>query len=235
MGIGQHFQEGLRRHPTEEERHTDYLRWPRLIAFQLTSAFCVVAFSLASWALAIHYQNIRDLRAIPGATLDDHDIFSAGAYLSASAGLASLTCTITNLLVFGRVTKLWNKPDTDRSLLIKELVFGFEAVALLVAAIVCTSFVRGSATVTSPTIPQATILLLLKAAGKSLAYADVPAIVGFTVFAWLAWLSMTITTILVILAARHSHKVLRERAAAITTGNPRSSSAEEKSGYNHRA
>ena len=84
-----------------------------------------MAFSLASWALAIHYQNIRDLRAIPGATLDDHDvrlapavaltlqIFSAGAYLSASAGLASLTCTITNLLVFGRVTKMWNKPDTD--------------------------------------------------------------------------------------------------------------------------
>ena len=46
---------------------------------------------------------------------------------------------------------------------------------------------------------------------------------------------MTITTVLVVLAARHSHKVLRDRAAAITTGNPRSSSVEEKSGYNHRA
>lgn len=65
--------------------HTDYLRWPRLIMFRapaltltasdasrrtdvrrhaldlaltvLSSALCVVAFSLASWALKIHFDN----------------------------------------------------------------------------------------------------------------------------------------------------------------------------------
>ena len=135
-------------------------------------------------------------------------IFSAGAYLSASAGLASLTCTMWAArrvaIHFSDdpapicsssaaspscgtsptrtcVTVSRRRADfAQRSLLIKELVFGFEALALLVAAIVCSVFVGRSATVTSPTIPQATILLLLKAAGKSLAYADVPAIVGFT-------------------------------------------------------
>ena len=45
---------------------------------------------------------------------------------------------------------------------------------------------------------------------------------------------MTITTVLVIMAARHSHRVLRERASAITTGNPRSSSVTDEKAYSSR-
>ena len=76
--------------------------------------------------------------------------------------------------MFGRVTKLWNKPDTDRSLLIKELVFGFESLALLAAVITCAAIIPRSAVVASPQVPQSTIALLLRGAGKSLKCAWLP-------------------------------------------------------------
>jgi len=183
--------------------HLEYLRWPRLISFAFTSSLSVAVFGLAAWSLKVLIDKKNIARQLPGGVLHANDVIGAGGALTAAAGFTSLACIGFIIMTFFRL----HKAETYRTVLLKEGIFAFAWVFLLAALIAQTVvYASKSATVTSSMIPQTLVDQIISVSGQSLAYKDIPAVRADTIVGWVAWASLTITLILVSLAARHSHR-----------------------------
>jgi len=178
----------------------DHLRWPRLIFFQLTSALSIVVVGLSSWGLAqIQDKRIQVKTLVPGGKLHVGDILATGAGLTAASGLASLACSLLFLITLFRL----HKRESKGSVILKEVIFGFCSIAFFITAIAATVVTATrSAVITSDAISAALLAELEKLSGQSLAYKDNTPAVSSAIVAWFAWLSSTISFILVSLAAR---------------------------------
>ncbi|GAA5952861.1 hypothetical protein JCM3765_002989 [Sporobolomyces pararoseus] len=184
-----------------------FLRWPRLIFFQLTQTLSLATAGLAIWSLVDgRHKQALTRKMIPGGELHINDIIGAGASVTAGTGLCGLLCFGLGLYtIFGK-----RRVETLRTIRIKEALFGICLIVLIATLIPATLFAaRRSGVITAPGIPPALILQLVKAAGQKLAYKDQTPILAFVITGWCTLASTLVCLILVSLAARkekHHHE-----------------------------
>ncbi|GAA5830949.1 hypothetical protein JCM3766R1_006185 [Sporobolomyces carnicolor] len=184
-----------------------FLRWPRLIAFQLVQTLSLATAGLAIWAL-VDGRHKQDLtrKMIPGGELHIDDAIGSGAGVTAATGLCGLLCFGLGLYtVFGK-----RRVETLHTIRMKEALFGVCLVLLIAALIPATLFcAQRSGVITAPGIPPALILQLVKAAGQELAYKKQTPIVAYVITGWCTLAATLLCLILVSLAARkekHHHE-----------------------------
>lgn len=178
-----------------------YLRMPRMIFFHLTSVLSTLTFSLASWGLAVgESQKRQAAQLIPGSTLHIGDALGSGGGVTAAAGVASLLCLGGLFLLHFKT----NLPETRKTVMLKELAFGFACILWIATLIPATLIAaKRSGVVTNPNIPAASLAALIQLSGKDLSYRSQTPIKAYLSTGWLAFLSTLINLILVSLEARH--------------------------------
>ncbi|GAA6048419.1 hypothetical protein JCM3770_003749 [Rhodotorula araucariae] len=193
-----------------------YLRWPRICMFALTQALVATEVGLSSWSLADGYHKKALARkTLPGAELDIMNAFAVGGAVTAAAGLSSILCGILLLYTVFHP----RKPETLRSIRIKEGLFAVVSLLLLIALIPATYInVTKSGVIKAPGIPPAIIAQLVKAAGQDLRYKANTPIIAYLITGWLAFLSTLVTAALVSVAARKTHKYGVDQGGPLAVG-----------------
>ncbi|BGP32772.1 hypothetical protein JCM10296v2_004556 [Rhodotorula toruloides] len=152
-----------------------YLRGPRIFMFLFTQALVGAEVGLSSWSLADGYDKKRLTRhVLPSATLHINDAFGVGGAVTGAAGLSSILCGILLLYTVFHP----RRPETIRSIRIKEGLFGTVILLLLGALIPATvrsspflsAVIYVSFVITAPGIPNAVIAKLVAASGQDLRY-----------------------------------------------------------------
>ncbi|GAA5844427.1 hypothetical protein JCM9279_006298 [Rhodotorula babjevae] len=194
-----------------------YLRAPRIFMFLLTQSLVAVEVGLSSWSLAYGYEKKhKAAKVLPGAKLDLMDAFAVGGTVTAAAGLSSILCGILLLYTVFHP----RKPETLKTIRVKEALFGTVAFLLLAALIPATVITATrSGVITAPGIPPAIIATLVASTGEDLRYRKQTPIVSYLIVGWIAWLSTIITGILVSIAARKTHKYGVDQSGTLATAH----------------
>ncbi|BGP40790.1 hypothetical protein JCM10449v2_004755 [Rhodotorula kratochvilovae] len=193
-----------------------YLQKPRIFMFLLTQALVGAEVGLSSWSLADGYHKKALARkTLPGAELDIMSAFAVGGSVTAAAGLSSILCGILLLYTVFHP----RKPETLRSIRIKEGLFAAVSI-LLLAALIPATYINATkaGVIKAPGIPPAIIAQLVKAAGQDLRYKVQTPIIAYLVTGWLAFLSTLVTAALVSIAARKTHKYGVDQAGPLAVG-----------------
>ncbi|SCZ89641.1 BZ3500_MvSof-1268-A1-R1_Chr9g10513 [Microbotryum saponariae] len=178
-----------------------YLRWQRIVFFNITSALCTATAALAIWGLVTGYQQKHDVREkLNGATLHIQNAFAAGGSVAAASGLASLLCTfVLAMALFRR-----NKPETLSSVRLKEVLFGFSCLCWIGTLIPATYIWQTKAGVITKTGVPAAVLAQIVALGKiDLRYKTNKPLKSQIIVGWIAFGATLITTALVLAEARY--------------------------------
>jgi len=182
-----------------EDNHA-YLYWPRMIMFSLTGALSVAVTGLSSRGLKILNDQKNKVKAqIPGGALHATDILGSNGAVLATCGFAALSCVALSSIALFRLQRV----ETRRTVLIKELLFGFSVISELTAILAFTVITcTHSAVVVSTLLPQNIVNEVVAESGTSVAYIDSIA-KSTMIVAWICWFSTSVTFVLVSLAARH--------------------------------
>ncbi|GHJ88773.1 hypothetical protein NliqN6_5175 [Naganishia liquefaciens] len=180
-----------------------YLKWPRLIVFNLNGALSIVATGLAAQSLVnLNHDKATLAKTIPGAKLHVGNVIAATALMTASAGIASIYTAVLG----AAITLKWYKMETRRTIRIREALMVAMATLLLVSAIIATVIiVPRSAGASSPTLPEQVILRLIIASGKSIKYRDSLAFDSLIVV-WICFGTTLLSFFLAALTSRHIGK-----------------------------
>merc|ERR1719487_232998 len=181
--------------PSQHQPLTMYLRGPRITFFLLTGALVGAEVGLSAWSLAYGYEKKdKAAKVLPGASLDLTDAFAVGGTVTAAAGLSAILCNILLLYTVFHP----RKPETLKSIRVKEALFGTIAFLLLGALIPATvTTATKSGVISAPGLPQSVIDTLVKSTGEDLRYRKQTPIIAYLIVGWIAWLSTIITGILV--------------------------------------
>ncbi|SCV69830.1 BQ2448_1224 [Microbotryum intermedium] len=178
-----------------------YLRWQRILFFNITSALCASTAALALWGLVSGYQQKSEVRhKLNGATLHIQDAFAAGGSVAAASGLASLLCSfVLGMALFRR-----NQPETLSSVRLKEVVFGFSCLTWIGTLIPATYIWQTKAGfITKTGVPAAVISQIIALGKIDLRYKVNKPLKAQIIVGWIAFGSTLITTALVIAEARY--------------------------------
>jgi len=183
--------------------HHAYLKWPRLIAFNLNGALAITATGLSARSL-VNLNHDRGTLAsqIPGAVIHATDVVAASAIMTTATGVASLYTAALSTAV----TLKWHREETKKSIMVKEICMLIMALFILGAAIAATVIiVPRSAGVSAPGLPSSIIAQLIAASGKSLAYRD-SIVFPALIVVWLCFGTTLLSFVLAALASRHIAK-----------------------------
>ncbi|KAJ9118225.1 hypothetical protein QFC22_004132 [Naganishia vaughanmartiniae] len=180
-----------------------YLKWPRLIIFTLNGALAVVATGLSAQSL-VNVNADKKLLAhtIAGAKLYVGNVIAVTALMTAAAGVAALYTAALAVVTMFRIYRV----ETRATIRIREAIMAAMAIFLLVSAIIASVIiVPRSAGASAPGLPQALIIKLINATGKSVKYRDSFAFKALIVV-WICFGTTVISFILAALTSRHIGK-----------------------------
>lgn len=179
-----------------------YLKWPRLIAFNINGALAITATALSSRSLVnLNHDRKMLAAALPGTTLQAGDVVAASAVFVSAAGICSLYTAALSTVITLRL----HREETKRTIFVKECIMGFMALFLLGAAIAGTIIViPRSAGVRGP-LPSTLIIRAIQAQGKSLRYRDALVFPALIV-TWVTFGCTLVCFVLAALASRHIAK-----------------------------
>lgn len=180
-----------------------YLKWPRLIVFNLNGALSITATALAARSLIVlNHDKATLAKTIPGAKLHVANVITATSLMTASAGIASLYTA----LLGAAITLRWYKMETRRTIRIREALMAAMAIFFLGCAIVATLIiVPRSAGASAPGLSEALVLKLIIASGKSIKYRDSLAFESLIVV-WICFGTTLLSFFLAALTSRHIGK-----------------------------
>jgi len=112
--------------------HHAYLKWPRLIAFNLNGALAIVACALSSRSLVnLNHDRATLAGLIPGAKILASDAVAVSAVMVTAGGIASLYTAALSIAIIFRL----HREETLKSIRVKEVLMVFMGFFLLASAI----------------------------------------------------------------------------------------------------
>lgn len=187
----------------ETAPHHAYLKWPRIIVFNLNGALAITATALCCQALnnLAHDKNTLSSQ-VPGAYIHAGDAVAVGACMTTAAGIASVYTAVLGTVV----TLGLHKEETKRTLMVKEVMMVFMACFLFASTVAATVILSTrSARLSAPGLPESLLVSLVEGTGKSIKYTDTLTFPGMIV-SWCCFGTTTISFILATLAHKHVAK-----------------------------
>ncbi|KAI5450253.1 hypothetical protein NCC49_003270 [Naganishia albida] len=180
-----------------------YLKWPRLIVFNLNGALSIVATGLAAQSLVnVNHDKAQLAKTIPGAKLHVGNVIAVTSLMTAAAGVSSLYTAFLGTAILMK----WHKIETRKTIRLREMLMAAMAIFLLVCAIIASVIiVPRSAGASSPRLPESVVIQLIKASGKSVRYRDSLAFDALIVV-WICFGTTLLSFFLAALTSRHIGK-----------------------------